>query len=189
MTDSSNSGLNRALDSIGQCKGQANFREWRRKIRHAIGFYGPSLLGILDGNPRPTPSGSNDAEITEWNHNNNLFYSLLFFATSGSATITVKAYEGTAAGSLGDGAAAWAALSERFDGNTLEARRALREQLYSSQFKPGGDPTEFFAQMGDLNLRLADMGEQASDEVYMAVVLKALTEVGELRFIRDIHYR
>ena len=65
---------------------------------------------------------------------------------------------------MGDGAAAWNTLKERFDGNTKEARRACREKLVSKSMKRGGDPVDFITTMNDLRLRLEDMGEKILDE-------------------------
>lgn len=48
--------------------------------------------------------------------------------TEGPAHITVQAYESKELGWVGDGAAAWNALTERFDGNTKDVRRLGREK-------------------------------------------------------------
>lgn len=53
----------------------------------------------------------------------------------------------------------------------------------------GSDPTDFIATMDELVLRLGDKGETVSDEVYLDIVLKAVTASDEFRFIRDMHYR
>ena len=86
--------------------------------------------------------------------------------TEGSANITVRAYESTEQGCLGDGAAAWKSLKERLDGNTMEARRACRENLFSSAIRAGIDPTDFIAKMDVLRLRLAGMGDDILDDTY-----------------------
>ena len=63
---------------------------------------------------------------------------------------------------MGDGAAAWNTLKERFDGNTKEARRACREIFFSTSMKPGGDPVDFIASMHDLRLKLDDIWKKSS---------------------------
>ena len=65
----------------------------------------------------------------------NNIYSILFFLTEGSANITVWAHESKEKGCMGNGVAAWKSLKERLDGNTKEARRACREELFSSAMR------------------------------------------------------
>lgn len=129
MAESSTSGLNRALDAIGTCDGQPSYREWSKKIRQAVGLYAPNMLRVLDGDPCPVATGLNDGDVAARKANNNRFYSILLFATSRSANITVRTHEGKTSGYLGYGAAAWKALKKGFDGHTKEARRTCWEQL------------------------------------------------------------
>ena len=137
MADSS---INFTLNTIQKFTGPG-FREWRSKMRQEIGFHKHEMLPVLAGDPCPASTGSNTDEIDKWCKTNGHLYSMLFFATKGPAHITVRVHEGTStAGSLGDGAAAWAALSARFDGNTKETRRAYRESLLNTVMKPGEDP-------------------------------------------------
>ena len=117
-----------------------------------------------------------------------IFSRFCFFATEGSAHITVKAHEETSAsGSLGTGAAAWKALADRFDGNTKKARRACRAQLFSAVMESGEDPADFLSKMDDLRLRLRDMGEEITDESYEVVILQALPK--EYDFVRQTSHR
>ena len=116
-------------------------------------------------------------------------YSLLFFATSGSAQLTVRAHEGRGTRPMGDGAAAWNALNERFDAQNQEARRACHNELFNLRHKAGGDPIDFFTKGWDLKLRLEVLGEEVSDEVYQDIMLNGLTAAPEFRFIREMHYR
>lgn len=184
MADSS---LNITLKSIRKFSG-SDYREWRSKIRQAIGFHKPGMLPVLDGTSCPQPTGSNADDIADWKQNNGHLFSILFFATEGSAHLTVRTHEGTSAqGSLGDGAAAWAALSARFDANTKEARRACREQLLTTVMRPGADPADFFSRMDETRLRLKDMGEIFPDESYEDLLLRALPK--EYDFVRQTSHR
>ena len=88
---------------------------------------------------------------------------------------------------MGDGAAAWNALKESFDGNTKEARRAWRDKLFSKSVKPGGDPVDFIATMDDLRLRLEDMGERIFDDTYTDVLLNSFPKLFE--FIKQMQHR
>ena len=83
---------------------------------------------------------------------------------------------------MGDGAAAWNALKESFDGNTKEARRAWRDKLFSKSVKPGGDPVDFIATMDDLRLRLEVMGK-ILDNTYADVLLNSFPKV--FKFIKN----
>ena len=67
---------------------------------------------------------------------------------------------------MGDGAAAWNALNERFDAQNQEARRACHNEPFNLRHKAGGDPIDFFTKGWDLKLRLVVLGEEVSHEVY-----------------------
>ena len=156
MAESSSSGPNRALEAIGKGDRQANYRSWSEKIHQAISLYAPELLTVL-GVPCPADTGLITAAADAWKTANKRLYSVLYFTTTGSANIAVKAHKGKTIGSTGDGVEAWKALQDRFDGNTKEARRALREQLYKKKMEIGDDPTDFIATMHDLRFRLQNM--------------------------------
>eukprot|EP00903_Cladosiphon_okamuranus_P005795 g5742.t1 len=90
---------------------------------------------------------------------------------------------------MGDGAAAWQALNERFDAQTQEARRACHNELFNLRHVAGGDPIDFFTKGWDLKLRLQVLGEEVSDDVYLDVLLTGLTKAPEFKFIKEMHYR
>ena len=177
------------MDSIGKCEGYKSFRQWRTRIREAIILYSPELLPVLDGDARPSGHASTADAVAVWEKANGRLYSLLFFATSGSAQLTVRAHEGRGTRPMGDGAAAWNALNERFDAQNQEARRACHNELFNLRHKAGGDPIDFFTKGWDLKLRLEVLGEEVSDEVYQDIMLNGLTAAPEFRFIREMHYR
>ena len=72
------SSLNRTLDRIAKFSG-TGYREWRSKMRQAIGFYSPDMLRVLDGIPRPTASANNTEEIAKWDKASENLFSVLFF--------------------------------------------------------------------------------------------------------------
>ena len=90
MADSSSTALNRALDNIGKCKGPGDFREWAGKIRQAMSLYAREMLLILDGTACPNEQGEREG----WQKTKSDLFSILFFATEGSAFVTVKEHEG-----------------------------------------------------------------------------------------------
>ena len=182
MTESSSSGLKRALESIGKCDRQANYREWSEKICQAISLFARELRIVFEV-PCLADTGLITAAADAWETADKRLYSVLYFATTGSAHITVKAHKGKTKSSTEDGAAAWKALQNRFNGNTNEARRALREQLHKSKIKIGNDPTSFIATTNDLRFRLEDMEEEISDESYPYLLLEALTP--QFQFVKD----
>lgn len=182
MAESSSSAFDRTLETIGKCEGYSNFREWEPKIRMAIGGYKPKMLAVLDGQRRP--AGAANAEA--WTETNNQLFSVLFFMTAGSAHITVKTFMSKTAGGMGNGISAWKALKERFDGNTKQARRVAREDLFRSRMEEHAEPEDFFAETDRLRDRLKDMGEEISDEVYESLLLDALPR--KFEFIRHRHY-
>ena len=89
-------------------------------MRQSMGIDALEMLHVLDGALCPEPANEREA----WKNTNNNLFSVLFFMTEGSAHITVRAHESKELGCVGDGAAAWNALKERFDGNTKVTRRA-----------------------------------------------------------------
>ena len=104
-----------------------------------------------------------------WDKANGRLYALLFFATSGSAKLTVRTKEVTETNSRGDGRAAWKALNARFDTQTQEARRACHNEFFNLRHLQGGDPIDFFTKGWDLRLRLKGLGEEVSDDVYLEI--------------------
>ena len=110
MAESSSSALNRTLDTIGKCRGPANYREWRRKVRQAFGLYPREMLQVLDEAPRPEETDADG--VAAWETANNNYYAILSFLTEGSANITVRAHEITQQDCLGDGVAAWKSFKD-----------------------------------------------------------------------------
>ena len=88
------SAFHRTLESISKFKSE-NYREWRDKLREAIALYSDDMIDLLDGTPCPPATGvnANAAVATAWAMLNSKLYSILFFATEGSANITVKQFQ------------------------------------------------------------------------------------------------
>ncbi|CAB1113015.1 unnamed protein product [Ectocarpus sp. CCAP 1310/34] len=185
---SSSSGLHRLLDSIGQCSG-SNFRVWKESFEHVINIHASELLTVLRGSARPDPLAATQADVAAWDKANSRLYSLLFFATSSSARLTVQAHRNAGTSTDGNGQSAWAALNARFDACTQEARRACHRDLFGLKHVAGGDPIDFFSKACELRLRLETLGETVSDDVYLDITLSGLTSVPEFHFIREMHYR
>ncbi|CAN0436056.1 unnamed protein product, partial [Ectocarpus sp. 13 AM-2016] len=144
--------------------GGKGFREWRSKVRMAISYHNKGIFDVLNGE-ECSQDTSNPAAIENWNSDNWDLFSILFFATTGSANTVVRHYEGKKQGEgLVDGAAAWLTLAEKYDSHTKETRRAYYEELTTNKMAQGEDPDDFFTKMEDLRERLKDMGEIVSDE-------------------------
>jgi len=175
MTESPYTALKKTLETVGQYKDQRNDREWAETFRMAVGLHSQDLLKILDGESCPSGTGMDAATAaSNWKSRNNQLFSLIYFSTVESANITTKPFQGKTGGEMGNGAAAWAALKERFAGNTKESRRALREQLHSAKLRHGQNVIDFLATMDDLKLRLEDMSETTPEETFEDLVLNAL---------------
>ncbi|MEP5174638.1 hypothetical protein [Marinobacter alexandrii] len=155
-----------------------------------MGLHSQEPLKILDGETCPEGVGVVDITATcNWKSRNNQLYSLLYFSTVESANITTKPSQGKSGGEMGDGAAAWAALKERFAGNTKESRRAVRKQLYAVMLRQGQNVIDFLALVDDLKLRLDDMGESPSKETFEDLVWNALVHPSGYSFLGDMQYR
>ena len=190
MADSSSSSsrLHHLLDAIGQCS-MPNFRVWKESFEHVINIHAPELLTALRGSARSNPQAATQADVAAWDAANSRLYSLLFFATSSSARLTVQAHRKATTSADGDGQKAWATLNARFDACTQEARRACHRELFNLKHVAGGDPIDFFSKACELKLRLKTLGETVSDDVYLDIALSGLTSAPEFHFIREMHYR
>lgn len=118
------------------CRAYAGRGEWLRR---------GNIVAALDSDPRPGSSATAD-DWDKWDRANAQLFSISNFAIVESAHATVKPFKGNVATrSRGDGVGAWRALADRFDGCTKEARRALREKLFTAVVKSSDDPTDHFA--------------------------------------------
>ncbi|CAN0584727.1 unnamed protein product, partial [Ectocarpus sp. 12 AP-2014] len=114
--------------------------------------------------------------IEKWNSDNWDLFSILFFATTGSANTVVRQHEGKKQGEgFGNGTAAWLVLAEKYDSHTKEPRRACYEELTANKMAQGEDPDDFFTKMEDLRERLKDMGEIVSNERFEDIILQAIS--------------
>ena len=69
----------------------------------------------------------------------------------------------------------------------MEARRACRENLFSSAIRAGIDPTDFIAKTDVLRLRLAGMGDDILDDTYADMLFNSFPK--EFEFIKQMHHR
>ena len=162
---------------------------WKESFEHVINIHAPELLTVLRGSARPDPLAATLADVSAWDKADSRLYSLLFFATTGSARITVQAHRKAGTSAEGNGQLAWAALNARFDAHTQGARRACHIELFALTHVASGDPVDFFSKGCELKLRLETLGEKVSDEVYLDIMLSGLTSAPEFHFIREMHCR
>ena len=173
-SSSSYSGLHRLLDSTGQCSG-STFRVWKESFKHVINIHATELLTVLRGSARPDPLAATLADVTACDKADSRLYSLLFFANTGSARITVQAHRKAGTSAEGNRQLAWAALNSRLDAHTQEERCAFHNELVALTHVAGGDPVDFFSKGCELKLRLETLGEKVSDEFNLDVMLSGLT--------------
>ena len=76
--------IHETLKSIPKFDGK-DFREWTSKVRMSINYRSKRLFGVLN---------TNGTAIEQWSSNNCDLFSILFFATTGSANILVRQFEG-----------------------------------------------------------------------------------------------
>ena len=76
-----------------QMRGIQVFSPVEDQDSEAIIFYSPELLPVLDGDTRPSGHASTADAVAVWEKANGRLYYLLFFATSGSAQLTVRAHD------------------------------------------------------------------------------------------------
>ena len=94
-----------------------------------ISYHNKRLFGVLNGNPCPEVE-TNATAIEQWNSYSCDLFSILLFATTGSANILVRQFESKRQGEgLGDEITAWLAVAEKYDSYTKETRRACHEAL------------------------------------------------------------
>ena len=58
---------------------------WKESFEHVINIHAPELLTVLRGSARLDPPPATLADVTAWDKADSRLYSLLFFATTGSA--------------------------------------------------------------------------------------------------------
>lgn len=78
-----------------------------------------------------------------------------------------------------DGVEQWAGYSGWFD----VTPRTPIVLLYT--YMCGGYPTNYFTDTGHQNLCLNDIGEKISNEIYIAMIIKALTSLVEFWVLMD----
>ena len=173
MAESSSSGLNRALEAIEKCDRQANYREWSDNIPQESSPCAPELLTVLEATC-PADTRLITYAVDTWRTANKRLGSVLYFATTGSAHITVKTHKGNVNRFPGRWGGSMKGPARPPQGQHKEARRALREHLHKN-IKIGEDPTDFIATMDNLRFSLKDIGKEISDESYTYLLLGALT--------------
>ena len=95
--------------------------------------------------------------------------------TSRSANNTVKMFEGKRPeDGSGHGQLAWKALTDKYNGHTMEAKRACHEKLVNTKMEPGQDPDDFFFVLDECRDLLEEMGHTVHDERYEDIILQAL---------------
>ena len=97
---------------------KASCREYQDKLRVILSLHHNAAAEIRQGRQRPAraiigddPSSLDTAASLSWNRANNDLFSICFLPPK------------TQEDGVGNGQAAWAALREKYDGNTNEARR------------------------------------------------------------------
>ena len=178
--------MNKTLKSIPMFDGKDSC-EWRSKVRMGISYHNKRLFGVLNGNPCPE-GDTNATAIEQGNSEKCDHFSIWLFATTGSANILVRQFEGKIQGEgLGDGISARLALAKKYDSYTKETRRACYEDLLIHKIRHGEDPEDFFFKMEDLRVRLKDMGEVISHERFEGINLHAIAR--DYDYVRQTSFR
>ena len=84
--------MDKTLKYIPKFDGK-DFCEWRSKVRMGINYHNKRLVGVLNENPCPE-GDTNATAIEQWNSDNCDLFFILLFATTGSANIHVREFEG-----------------------------------------------------------------------------------------------
>ena len=74
-----------------------------KSFEHVINIHAPELLTVLRGSAQPDPLAATLADVTAWDKADSRLYSLLFFATTGSARIAVQAHRKAGTSAEGNG--------------------------------------------------------------------------------------
>ena len=70
-------------------------------------------------------------------------------------------------------------LTEKYNGDTKEARRACHEKLVNTKMEPVQDPDYFFFVLDECRDLLEEMGQIAHDERYEDIIVQALPAENE----------
>ena len=108
-----------------------DFLEWSSKLRVSLSLYSKPIFEIAQGSQRPSGSENNQVTAREGcDDANHIFFSILYFMTSGPAFSVVRRFEGkTREDGVEYGQDAWTALREKFDGCSREALRAAHREM------------------------------------------------------------
>ena len=153
-----------------------HFLEWSSKLRISPPFYSRSIFEIVQGSQLPLDLDNDQATARKgWDNANHNLHSILSFKTSGPALSVVQRFEGkTREGGVGHGQDAWAALREKFDGNSHEALRAAHREMKTVKMQSDENPDEFFYKKDRCRDRLNSVTpkEGPSDRWYEDIILQ-----------------
>ena len=171
-------------------KNADDFLEWSSKLRVSLLLYSKPIFEIVQGSQRP--SGLDNDQVTAhegWDDANHNLFSILYFATSGSAFSAVRRFEGKIReDGEGHGQDAWAALRETFDGCSREDLRAADRELETVKMRSDEDPDDFLYKKDRCRDRLNSVTpkEGPSDRRYEDIILQCLPP--EYDTIRQTHF-
>ena len=158
-------------------KKAVNFLESSSKLRVSLSLYSKSIFEIVQWSQQPSDLDNDQATTREgWDDANHIFFSILYFTTSGPAFSVVRRFEGKAReDGVGCGQDAWAALRETFDGCSFEALRAAHREIETVKMRSDEDPDDFFYKKDRYRDRLNSVipNEGPSDRQYKDIICNA----------------
>ena len=126
-------------------RNKESFQEYKSKLRGCLSLYSKAAFDMFQGKAQPPLStlGSTDTATLnavaehKWLQANQDLWGVLF-ATSGSASNTVKTFEGKRLeDGAGHGQLALNALTEKYNGHAKKAGRACHEKLVNTKMEAG----------------------------------------------------
>ena len=162
-------------------RGQANFRDWYKRLAVVIGVSRRDIANLIKGHPRPTEStagtGSTPAlapGFAAYERANQDLYAMLFLSTEKSAYLLVLKDEDET-GTTGDGQKALRELVSKYNKVTDEVIRAKMDKLVNTNMEQGEDPDSYFIEKTLARSELEKMGEMISDRRFKDVCVQGFT--------------
>ena len=163
-------------------RNKESFQEYKSKLRVCLSLYSKAVFEVFQGKAQTSSSilGSTDTAMFnavvghKWLQTNQDLWSVLLLTTSSSANNAIKRFKGKwPEHGSGHGQLGWKAVTEKYNGDTMEARRACHGKVVNTKMEPGRDPDDLFFVLDECRDLLEELGQKVHDERYEDIVLQA----------------
>ncbi len=179
------SSVSNLVKNLPTFEGDPNdFPDWKRTIvieaKSAISGIWVGIAQIMRGVPKP----EDEEKRLLWESCNQALYGVLHHLVKGQPAGIIERFGPVSDEDDGNGAGAWKALVEKYEGDSKSRNIDLHDQLGDFRMLPNEDPDHFFSRMYRLRDQLNKLGEVTSDTRLLSLALKRSNP--EYQIIRDL---